>query len=347
MGRTSRFWSSRTRFESLPPQLAVPSEPHANMCSHATVLRSRSARGDRGVDQLVAGAAAARAARGRRQPRGAEAVGRAVWGISTEHFAPYAHVGAQLANRLIPLEEVLVERSSYSRQSLKRRLFEDGLKARACELCGQGEIWRGQRMSLILDHVNGVHDDNRLENLRIVCPNCAATLRDALLAQPAAPSCPTCGREFRREERRQRYCSQACWQASPECRAASRTRGGARCERPSYEQLLADLRRAELGRRRGEVRRVRQRGAQVAAALRGGAGACRSAARRARTNGRIRCTAIAATFRRRCALSLAAVTAAALLVPAPAASPAIRSCRSGRCGPGCSAPATRSCAGPR
>ena len=38
-------------------------------------------------------------------------------------------------------------------------------------------------MSLILDHINGVPDDNRLENLQIVCPNCAATL---------AVACPFC-----------------------------------------------------------------------------------------------------------------------------------------------------------
>jgi hypothetical protein len=31
-------------------------------------------------------------------------------------------------------------------------------------------------MSIILDHINGVHNDNRIENLRIVCPNCNATL---------------------------------------------------------------------------------------------------------------------------------------------------------------------------
>ena len=95
------------------------------------------------------------------------------WDISTEHF-----VGTPppRSREPIPLERVLVERSPYPRSKLKQRLYADGLKQRACELCGQGEQWHGARMSLILDHINGVADDNRLENLRIVCPNCAATL---------------------------------------------------------------------------------------------------------------------------------------------------------------------------
>lgn len=97
-------------------------------------------------------------------------------GISTDHFDPYAAARARRANRPLPLEEILVEGSTYSRGRLKRRLYETGLKQRRCELCGQGELWRGKRIGLILDHANGVRDDNRLENLRIVCPNCAATL---------------------------------------------------------------------------------------------------------------------------------------------------------------------------
>lgn len=76
----------------------------------------------------------------------------------------------------IPIEEILVENSTYNRGHLKRRLYKLGLKKRECELCGQGEIWRGNKMSLILDHKNGVNDDNRLENIQIVCPNCNATL---------------------------------------------------------------------------------------------------------------------------------------------------------------------------
>ena len=50
------------------------------------------------------------------------------------------------------------------------------LKKKECELCGQNENWHGKKMSLILDHINGIWNDNRIENLRIVCPNCNATL---------------------------------------------------------------------------------------------------------------------------------------------------------------------------
>jgi len=74
------------------------------------------------------------------------------------------------------LDKILVESSTYDRKALKKRLYVEGLKKRICELCGQGEEWQGKKMSLILDHINGIHNDNRIENLRIVCPNCNATL---------------------------------------------------------------------------------------------------------------------------------------------------------------------------
>lgn len=163
------------------------------------------------------------------------------WQISTDHFAPYAHVGRHFHRECIPLEQVLVEGSTYSRGSLKRQLYESGLKSPTCELCGQGEAWRGRRMSLILDHINGVHDDNRLDNLRIVCPNCAATLTTHCSRNLAPRICPTCGGEFRRKSARQRFCSQRCWQESDECKALKARAHRRKVERPSYEQLLVDL----------------------------------------------------------------------------------------------------------
>jgi hypothetical protein len=96
--------------------------------------------------------------------------------LSTDHFDPYWSVRGPRHEIATPLADILVEPSTYHRNRLKRRLYDAGLKQRRCEVCGQGEEWQGQQMALILDHINGVADDNRLGNLQIVCPNCAATL---------------------------------------------------------------------------------------------------------------------------------------------------------------------------
>lgn len=90
------------------------------------------------------------------------------YGVSTDHLDPNWSARGNRVVQRIPLADVLIEGSTYTRNKLKRRLYEAGLKTPQCELCGQGETWRGRRMALILDHINGVGDDNRVENLRIV-----------------------------------------------------------------------------------------------------------------------------------------------------------------------------------
>lgn len=75
-----------------------------------------------------------------------------------------------------PLSEVMVENSTYARHALKRRLIDDKVIGYECKICGLGPEWNGKPMPLILDHINGINNDNRKENLRFVCSNCDTQL---------------------------------------------------------------------------------------------------------------------------------------------------------------------------
>ena len=77
-----------------------------------------------------------------------------------------------LTFKIIPLEYILIENSTYScMHRLKKRLIAKGLLKFKCSKCEINE-WCGQELSLHLDHINGINNDNRLENLRLLCPNC-------------------------------------------------------------------------------------------------------------------------------------------------------------------------------
>lgn len=71
----------------------------------------------------------------------------------------------------IQLKEILTEDSNYNRTKLRERLIKEGLKENKCEICGISE-WNNKPISLQLHHINGINNDNRLENLQILCPNC-------------------------------------------------------------------------------------------------------------------------------------------------------------------------------
>ena len=85
----------------------------------------------------------------------------------------FTHEKRKQPNMYRKTTEILVENSTYlSTNHLKKKLLKEKLLENKCVSCGNNGIWNGKPISLHLDHINGNHTDNRLENLRMLCPNC-------------------------------------------------------------------------------------------------------------------------------------------------------------------------------
>ncbi|MEU6305507.1 HNH endonuclease signature motif containing protein [Streptomyces chartreusis] len=102
------------------------------------------------------------------------------YGLDTSHFTPVIRTERQRNNqRRRPAEEILVEDASAGARRipgsrLKRAMRELGA-AENCALCGIEPEWLGEPLPLEVDHIDGNWRNNRIENLRLLCPNCHST----------------------------------------------------------------------------------------------------------------------------------------------------------------------------
>ena len=97
---------------------------------------------------------------------------QARFGFAKQAWNDAVRRGAVAARpRITPIDDLLGAKTPRGRWNLKRRLVDAGLLEDRCEECGLTD-WRGRPISLALHHRNGVRDDNRLENLALLCPNC-------------------------------------------------------------------------------------------------------------------------------------------------------------------------------
>ena len=164
----------------------------------------------------------------------------------THHFISHT-IGGKINK--IPLEEILKENRPYKSQDLKRRLIEEGYKLNKCENpeCGISE-WHGHPLVLQLHHINGNHNDNRLENLQILCPNCHSLTENfnGKKLKKEQKYCPDCGAPIRNH-------SEYCKHCAPKHRSNLSMKVKEE-DRPSKEELLKLIKATsftEIGRMYG------------------------------------------------------------------------------------------------
>jgi hypothetical protein len=93
-------------------------------------------------------------------------------GLDTSHFAGQSWSnGAKVSHRMRPIDDYLSNKYPIQSDRLRRRLINEGVLERRCSCC-KLDTWLEQPIPLELDHIDGNHQNNALENLRLLCPNC-------------------------------------------------------------------------------------------------------------------------------------------------------------------------------
>jgi len=104
------------------------------------------------------------------------------WNISTEHFLNRSELMILMRENGInnfdkkKSNDEIFGINNISRNTVKTRIIAENLIEYKCKFCENDGFWNGVKISLILDHINGINNDNHLENMRFLCPNCNATL---------------------------------------------------------------------------------------------------------------------------------------------------------------------------
>lgn len=95
-------------------------------------------------------------------------------GLDTKHWTGRGHLIGKhhFWPKAKPLSEMLIDDCKISRRTIKARLIKEGLLKNECMVCKQGNDWKGKPLVMVLDHIDGRKNNYRVENLRLLCPNC-------------------------------------------------------------------------------------------------------------------------------------------------------------------------------
>lgn len=172
-----------------------------------------------------------------------------LYNIDTSHFTGQGHLkGKSHKFNTTLLSEILVKDYRYNSNKLRKRLIAERLKEHRCECCKLSE-WLGEPIPLELDHIDGDHYNNQLENLKILCPNCHAKTPTYRGKNKINKSSQTLKNKAQITKTKQIYnCSSCGIQLKGKYKTglclSCHSKTQRRIERPSKEQLLKEIQKS-------------------------------------------------------------------------------------------------------
>jgi len=93
--------------------------------------------------------------------------------LDTSHFTGQRWNRGKTFGSKVNLNDKLKKDTNHNSNRLRKQLISQGIFEKKCYGCNLDK-WLDNPIPLELDHINGIKTDNRIENLRILCPNCHA-----------------------------------------------------------------------------------------------------------------------------------------------------------------------------
>lgn len=169
-----------------------------------------------------------------------------MYDIDTSHFTGQGHLkGKSHKFNTTPLSEILIKDYEYSSNKLRKRLIVEGLKEHRCECCMLNE-WLGEPIPLELDHIDGDHYNNTIENLKILCPNCHAKTPTYRGKNKRSKNSQTLKNKNQIEQTKKIYKCYSCeTQLKGKCKtslcSSCYSKSQRKVQRPPKEQLIKEI----------------------------------------------------------------------------------------------------------
>lgn len=172
------------------------------------------------------------------------------WNLDTSHWLGkrYSKGTKRAQSPIVPDCKLFVRDNPHCIKNVKRRVLRDNLIPYKCAMCALENEWQGNFLSLHLDHINGDNCDQRLENLRFLCPNCHSQTETY------------CGKKTRIKTDNYETCidcSKSCHRLAERCKSCAvkfRYKQNPKFNWPPDEELLAMLKTSNfsaLGKKLG------------------------------------------------------------------------------------------------